>query len=145
MGVTIESNWRVGLAEAKAALTGTTSDTVQLQTLDLMSQAIQRAPVEEGTLRGSSAAHFDGVRIAASDYPVGAKGEPATPLSGGDVSGSLKGTVTFNTLYAAAQHERTDYVHPKGGEAKYLERPLEENRARYFARLVAALRRELRG
>jgi hypothetical protein len=44
--------------------------------------------------------------------------------------------------YALAQHERMDYVHPKGGQAKYLEEPfLEETDAwpaRFMDRMKAA-------
>lgn len=30
-------------------------------------------------------------------------------------------SISFNTPYAAVQHERLDFNHPKGGKAKYLE------------------------
>ena len=45
--------------------------------------------------------------------------------------GSIEGYVRFNTPYAVAQHERLDFVHPKGGKAKYLEEPLTQNADRY--------------
>ncbi len=65
-------------------------------------------------------------------------------VKGGHGTGPTTGVVAFNTTYAVAQHERTDYAHPKGGEAKYLERPLEENRARYQKHLRDAAKRGLR-
>lgn len=34
--------------------------------------------------------------------------------------------VSYNTPYAVIQHERLDFHHPKGGEAKYLEKALRE-------------------
>lgn len=34
--------------------------------------------------------------------------------------------IGFNTNYAAVQHERTDFKHPKGGEAKYLEKAMRQ-------------------
>jgi hypothetical protein len=108
-------------------------------TLDLLSQAVMRAPVEEGTLRGSGSAHFDGGRIATgADVDPTAEGNEA--LEGGAESGPTTGVVAFNAVYAAAQHERTDYHHPKGGEAKYLERPLEENRTLYKRTIAEAAR-----
>lgn len=39
----------------------------------------------------------------------------------------LVGTVTVDQVYAHFQHERVDLHHPRGGEAKYLERPLLEH------------------
>ena len=33
--------------------------------------------------------------------------------------------------YSVIQHERLDFNHPRGGEAKYLENPFNENRERY--------------
>lgn len=38
--------------------------------------------------------------------------------------GTVRAVISFNTPYAAVQHERTDYEHPRGGNAKYLEGPL---------------------
>lgn len=39
---------------------------------------------------------------------------------------TVRSTISFNTPYAAVQHERTDFHHPRGGKAKYLEGPLKE-------------------
>jgi hypothetical protein len=39
-------------------------------------------------------------------------------------SGTLVATVTVDQVYAHYQHERMDLHHPRGGGAKYLERPL---------------------
>jgi hypothetical protein len=36
----------------------------------------------------------------------------------------LKGTVTVDQVYAHYQHEHLEFHHPRGGEAKFLERPL---------------------
>lgn len=33
--------------------------------------------------------------------------------------------VGYGTVYAVPQHERTDYRHPRGGQAKYLEEPVD--------------------
>jgi hypothetical protein len=42
-------------------------------------------------------------------------------------SGKIVSTVTCDQIYAHYQHERLDLKHPRGGEAKFLERPLMEN------------------
>lgn len=110
--------------------------------LDLLGESVRRAPVEEGTLRGSGTAHFGGGRIASgADFDPSATGDEG--LTGGEGTDALSAVVAFNTTYAAFQHERTDFAHPKGGEAKFLERPLEENRGQYERRLAEAARREI--
>lgn len=55
--------------------------------------SIERAPIREGDLRGSCAIDTDG----------------------------NQGTVYYDTVYAARQHEELGWNHPGGGEAKYLE------------------------
>lgn len=70
-------------------------------TLEVMGDAQRRAPVAEGTLRGSAKKHDAEVK--------------------GD---RVEAGVSFHTVYAARQHEETTWKHPLGGEAKYLETPL---------------------
>lgn len=67
--------------------------------IDIGSRASDRAPIESGDLRGNC--NTDG--IFTEDDTVIAE-------------------VKFTLPYAAAQHEHVEYRHPKGGEAKYLER-----------------------
>lgn len=86
-------------------------------TEDLLGNAQREAPVEEGTLRGSGQAHVE----------VTANG--------------VHGEVTFDTPYAARQHEEVTWNHPKGGNAKYLENPLKAMAPRYLAALAAAMRK----
>ena len=40
-------------------------------------------------------------------------------------------TISYNTPYALKQHEDATLNHPKGGEAKYLERPFNEKVGEY--------------
>lgn len=65
----------------------------------IFSDALPRVPVEFGVLR-------------ASGYVAPPQGEGLEA----DVE------LGFGTEYAVPQHERLDYKHPRGGEAKYLER-----------------------
>ena len=65
----------------------------------IMSDALPRVPVEFGVLRASHyVAPPDNAGTADVDVEVG-----------------------FGTVYAVPQHERMDYRHPRGGQAKYLE------------------------
>jgi hypothetical protein len=43
---------------------------------------------------------------------------------------SMRATVSFDTPYAARQHEELTWRHRPGQTAKYLERPLEQNQQR---------------
>lgn len=63
----------------------------------VLGEAVRRAPVLEGTLRGSGN----------SELVVEGTGANAV--------------LSFNTPYAARQHEEEDWTHAQGGEAKYLE------------------------
>ena len=51
-------------------------------------------------------------------------------------TGLLRGSVTIDQVYAHYQHERLDLRHPRGGGPKYLERPLFENFAHYYAAIA---------
>lgn len=85
---------------------------------DLQGEAARRAPVEEGTLRGSG-------EVEIRELP----GRRAEAI------------VSFSTPYAARQHEETSWAHPRGGQAKYLEGPLLERAGRYRGILAAAIRK----
>lgn len=139
--VTVEKN---GFAAATEQIRGALEQEVRNVTLDLLQKSVPLAPVQEGILRGSASAHHDGERIA-TGADVDARARGGRAASGGAGSHSLLGIVQFNTEYAAAQHEQTDQVHPGGGQAKYLETPLNQNRAAYQRRLMAAVKKEMDG
>lgn len=94
-------------------------DAVKRIAEDALGRAVRDAPIEEGTLRGSG--HVD-VR------------------SSGD---SVVATIAFATPYAAVQHERLDYSHPRGGKAKYLEDVIKDQAARYERIIGMAVQRVL--
>ena len=75
----------------------------------------QAAPVDEGTLRASAA---------------------VTVLDGG-----ARVAVSYDTPYAARQHEELGWRHPKGGRAKYLEGPAHEEDATMRAIIATEVRR----
>lgn len=88
---------------------------------DLLGEAQRRAPIEEGTLRASG------------------------DLELRQTHDGVEAIVSFNTVYAARQHEETEWQHPLGGEAKYLEGPLRERAPRYNRVIAAAAARALGG
>ena len=71
--------------------------------VDLQSKSVQEAPVDTGDLRAN---------CAVAEEP-------------------LNVTVGYDLPYAMKQHEELDYNHPRGGKAKYLEDPFNENAERY--------------
>jgi len=58
--------------------------------------------------------------------------------------GELVAMVSYDTPYAARQHEEMDWRHAPGRQAKYLEQPLNAERQQVQALIAAQLRRALR-
>lgn len=86
---------------------------------DVLAEAKRQVPVDKGMLRRSGTKE------------VGWRGDRITA------------TISFNTPYAAIQHEDTSFRHPRGGKAKYLEDPLKAEAPKMRSRLNAAFRRAL--
>jgi hypothetical protein len=85
--------------------------------LDLKGKAQELAPLgETGDLRGSASVKPDG-----ESYIVG-----------------------FEESYAVRQHEHTEYKHPNGGQAKYLEQPFRENIDKYINYIADPLKKALK-
>lgn len=83
----------------------------------LLARAIPRTPVQDGILRGSGATDVDDTRAS----------------------------VYFDTPYAARQHEEIGWRHPKGGQAKYLETTVMEERGNAQQIVAAEVRRAIGG
>lgn len=83
--------------------------------LYVANESQKRAPVEFGDLRGSVQVKMDDTVIAKGNDSGG------LTITGNAPENSTKGSVSYNTPYAANQHEHTEYDHPLGGQAKYLE------------------------
>jgi hypothetical protein len=75
--------------------------------LDLVGKAKKLAPLDTGDLRGSGFSKLEGDTV----------------------------TIGFTEPYALRQHEHTEYDHPMGGQAKYLEQPFNENLKKYIKHL----------
>lgn len=92
------------------------------------SESQQLAPVDTGDLRGSLLVEMDGKEIhSVGDAPENAK----------------MGSVGYTAKYAADQHEHTEYDHPKGGQAKYLESVLVGNQDRILHLIAGGIMDEL--
>lgn len=81
----------------------------------ILTTARQRVPIEEGTLERSGATDRDG----------------------------LHGTVSFDTPYAARQHEDMTLRHDAGRRAKYLETAIADEAPTVMAIVAQQIRNEL--
>lgn len=61
-----------------------------------------------------------------------------------DVDG-LEGSISYDTVYARRQHEELTWRHLPGRTAKYLERPMNSERAVVLRLMAVGMRRWLRG
>lgn len=95
------------IPSARRAVKQKTREAIEMVVNDLTRRAKQLAPLDTGDLRG------------AGENQVNER------------SNEIIGTVSFNKPYALVQHENMAFIHPRGGQAKYLEQPLNENRDRY--------------
>lgn len=107
------------LAQAWFRLSGAIQDVAQ----DVASQGSLRAPIEFGVLRGSIYAE--------------------TAFKIDEIKKRITVNVVARTPYAFVQHEREDFNHPRGGEAKYLTKPFQERLPRYRESVRQALREAL--
>jgi len=135
----------------------------------LLGRAVQLAPIREGTLRasgyasviagGKPVASFGSKAFEAASGRGIAKGRlPQAAAQGVEVdfavvarSGGAEGRgdwivgkVGFGVPYAQRQHEETEWVHPRGGQALYLSEPIEAHGNAYLHNLERNLRRSFR-
>jgi hypothetical protein len=116
--------------------------------LDVAGRAMRRAPVDTGHLRESGWVEVNGAEVARGQED----GSLAT--SGGAPpaeEGRAVARITFNATtddgrysYALIQHEETEFGHPRGGEAKYLERSMAEVADDFQANFATAVARALK-
>lgn len=95
--------------------------------VDLAGESARRAPVDAGDLRNDCTAKL-GTDTVFSNGHEGAQGRANL---------SSFGEVSYGLPYALRQHEDLANNHPRGGEAKYLERPFGERKGRYEKYLAA--------
>lgn len=107
----------------------------------MLGDAQRRAPIDEGTLRGSAEL---ALVVNGSTFSGSGMIEQATAAALAASSGRRRVRITaelsFNTVYAARQHEELDWNHPKGGEAKYLQKAIQENSGRLGSLIEAGQR-----
>lgn len=89
--------------------------------LDLASKCSEAAPIDLGDLRGDIA-------------------NPQRNKDGGNIGWDIGSSLP----YTRRQHEHTEYNHPKGGGAKFLEKPFRANVNKYINAIGEAIMRNLK-
>lgn len=114
------------LAAAEKRNPQVTAKKVTAIALDLASRSAQQAPVDTGDLRNNCKAVINGAEVYHQQQPSDAGVIPAE---------KVEATVGYSLPYALRQHEELDYIHPRGGKAKFLEEPYLEREHDYIKAL----------
>ena len=94
----------------------------------ILTEAIDEAPVDTGTLRRSGTVTVGGLPDGAQVYEAAESGSDMKDAFPGPEGKEKAVYISFSTPYARRQHEELGYNHPRGGKAKYLEDPFNRNR-----------------
>ena len=106
-------------------------------TESLLGKSMRIAPLAEGTMIGSASARVNQIEVAhgtKDGTPISTGGKPSAKPGQ-----AIAGEVSYNTPYAARQHEDLTLKHLPGKQAKYLEQPLKENVTKYMENLKDAV------
>ena len=103
--------------------------------LELAGRSASIAPVDTGDLRNDCTAELNGQTIFARKAPTASTVSPGL---------SAVGSVGYNLPYALRQHEELGYNHPMGGQAKYLEAPLNALEKAFIARMEKVVDKSLK-
>jgi len=94
----------------------------------ILTEAINEAPIETGTLRRSGTVTVGGLPDGAQVYKAAESGSDMKDAFPGPEGKEKAVYISFSTPYARRQHEELGYNHPLGGKAKYLEDPFNRNK-----------------
>ena len=94
----------------------------------ILTEAIDEAPIETGTLRRSGTVTVGALPDGAQVYEAAESGTEMKDAFPGQEGKEKAVYISFSTPYARRQHEELGYNHPLGGKAKYLEDPFNRNK-----------------
>lgn len=115
MTLRVESNWYGDRVTGRAKKGGISG--LRKAAEHVLGESRKQVPLEEGTLQRSGVASVDEVTMTAA--------------------------VSYDTPYAARQHEELTWQHDSGRNAKYLERPMAAERDTVAALVAAEIRKAL--
>ena len=118
------------------------SDVVQAQLRAMTEKALKA--LSAGVVQEAERIMTKSKRIVPVDLgPLRASAFVDEPVLAGPVVGVALGYGGDAKAYALIQHEREDFSHPGQGTAKYLERPVNEAKKGYGARIARTIGRNL--
>ncbi len=94
----------------------------------ILTEAIDEAPVDTGTLRRSGTVTVGSLPDMTQVYEAAEAGSETKNAFPGEIGKEKAVYISFNTPYARRMHEELGYNHPLGGKAKYLEDPFNRNK-----------------
>ena len=95
--------------------------------LDLKNKSSNQTPLKTGDLRGNCSVVSNKKIVSAAEG--GKDADANKPIDA--PSEDLSVNVGYSLPYALRQHEELGFSHPKGGKAKFLEDPYNENISKY--------------
>lgn len=111
---------------------------------DCISRSVARAPVDKGDLRGTGFVDINGQQVAMGrDDKSG--GIDITGSPGQPQDGTNEALIGFSSEYAFVQHEHMEFNHPQGGQAKFLELTIHEQKEAWLELLRDAAVSAFRG
>ena len=110
----------------------------------ILTEAIDEAPVDTGTLRRSGTVTVGKLPDGARVYEAAESGNEMKDAFPDPVGKEKTVYISFNTPYARRQHEELDYEHPRGGKAKYLETPFNANKNKVIQYADKQIRKALK-
>ena len=112
----------------------------------ILTEAIDEAPVDTGTLRRSGTVTVGKLPDSARIYEAAEAGNEMKDAFPEKIGKEKAVYISFSTPYSRRQHEELGYQHPRGGKAKYLETPFNANKKKVIKyaerKIKEALRRE---
>jgi hypothetical protein len=110
----------------------------------ILTEAIDEAPVDTGTLRRSGTVTVGKLPDGAQVYEAAESGTEMKDAFPDKIGQEKAVYISFNTPYARRQHEEVGYYHPRGGYAKYLEVPFARNKNKVLKMADLQIKKALR-
>jgi|GEM_PF-921575 len=109
----------------------------------ILTEAIDEAPIDTGTLRRSGTVTVGGLPDGAQVYEAAESGTEMKDAFPGQEGKEKAVYISFNTPYAHRMHEDLGYTPKRGGGPKYLETPFNRNKKKVLKYAAKAVQKAL--
>jgi len=110
----------------------------------ILTEAIDEAPIETGTLRRSGTVTVGALPDGAQVYEAAESGTEMKDAFPGQEGKEKAVYISFNTPYARRMHEDLGYTPKRGGGPKYLETPFNANKDKVLKMAETKVKKALR-